>query len=158
MVRLENDTTRTSKIRRGIRQGCILSPILFNRYSEFMIEEALDGMKGVQLNGINITNFRYADDAVLAAYSKQRLQAMLDKLNETCHNFGMAINVKKTKVMVVSKRGKIKCQVTLNNKTLEQVSRYKYLGSWISDDARCVEEINTRIALAKAEQRVVAYL
>src|SRR5437867_8453540 len=61
----------------------------------------------------------------------------------------MAINVKKTKVMVVSKRGKIKCQVTLDNMTLEQVSRYKYLGSWISDDANCVEEIRTRIALAK---------
>ena len=47
--------------------------------------------------------------------------------------------------MVVSKRGKIKCQVTLDNNTLEQVSRYKYLGSWISDDAKCVEEIRTRI-------------
>jgi len=114
-----------------------------------MIAEALDDLKGVQFNGINITNFRYADDAVLAAYSKQKLQVMLDKLSETCNNYGMAINVKKTKVMVVSKRGKIKCQVTLDNKTLEQVSRYKYLGSWISDDAKCVEEIRTRIALAK---------
>ncbi len=149
MLRWENDTTRTFEIRRGVRQGCILSPILFNLYSEFMIAEALDDLKGVQFNGINITNFRYADDAVLAAYSKQKLQVMLDKLSETCNNYGMAINVKKTKVMVVSKRGKIKCQVTLDNKTLEQVSRYKYLGSWISDDAKCVEEIRTRIALAK---------
>src|SRR5437867_11304700 len=74
---------------------------------------------------------------------------MLDKLSETCNNYGMAINVKKTKAMVVSKRGKIKCQVTLDNKTLEQVSRYKYLGSWITDGARCVNEIKTRIALAK---------
>ena len=149
MLRWENDTTRTFEIRRGVRQGCILSPILFNLYSEFMIAEALDDLKGVQFNGINITNFRYADDAVLAAYSKQKLQVMLDKLSETCNNYGMAINVKKTKVMIVSKRGKIKCQVTLDNKTLEQVSRYKYLGSWISDDAKCVEEIRTRIALAK---------
>src|SRR4051812_32654127 len=103
----------------------------------------------LQFNGINIRNFRYADNAILAAYSKQRLQAMLYKLNETCHNFGMAIYVKKTKVMVISKRGKIKCQVTLDNKTLEQVTRYKYLESWITDDARYVEEIKTRIALAK---------
>ena len=62
-----------------------------------MIVEALDDIKGVQFNGINITNFRYADDAVLAAYSKQKLQVMLDKLNETCNNYGMAINVKKLK-------------------------------------------------------------
>src|SRR5881296_1480623 len=149
LLRWKNDTTRTFKIRRGVRQGCILSPILFNLYSEFMIAEALDKLKGIQFNGINITTFRYADDAVLAAYSKQKLQVMLDKLSDTCKNYGMAINVEKTKVMVVSKRGKIKCQVTLDNKTLEQVSRYKYLGSWISDDAKCVEEIRTRIALAK---------
>ena len=64
MLRWENDTTRTFEIRRGVRQGCILSPILFNLYSEFMIAEALDDLKVVQLNGFNKTTFRYADDAV----------------------------------------------------------------------------------------------
>ena len=58
MVRWKIDTTRTFKIRRGVRQDCILSPILFDLYSEFMIVEALDDIKGVQFNGINITNFR----------------------------------------------------------------------------------------------------
>src|SRR2546425_650139 len=122
LLRWENDTTRTFKIRRGVRQGCMLSPILFNLSSEFVIVEALDELKGVQFNGINITNFRYADDAVLAAYSKQKLQVMLDKLNDKWLELW---DVKKTKVMVVSKRGKIKCQVTLesDNKTLELVSR-----------------------------------
>src|SRR5437867_4023730 len=51
--------------------------------------------------------------------------------------------------MVVSKICKIKCQVTLDNKTLEQVPRYKYLGNWITDDAKCVEELKTKIALSK---------
>src|SRR2546425_2077682 len=97
MIRWKNDTTRTFKIRRGVRQDCKLSPILFDLYSEFMIVEALDDIKGVQFNGINITNFRYADDAVLVAYSKQKLQVMLDKLNEACNNYGMAINVKQLK-------------------------------------------------------------
>ena len=66
-----------------------------------MISEALDEVESIRFNGVNITNFRYADDAVLAAYSKKKLQMMLDKLNVTCSKYGMAINVKKTKVMVV---------------------------------------------------------
>jgi hypothetical protein len=66
--------------------------------------------------------------------------------------YGMPIHAKNTKVMVVSKRGKIKCQVTLDNKT-QKVSRYKYLGSWITEDARCTEKIKTRIDLAKEEFR-----
>ena len=148
-IRWENETTRTFKIRQGVRQGYIFSPILFNLYSEFMISEALEDVKGILFNGVNITNFRYADDAVLAAYSKKKLQVMLDKLNMTCNKYGMAINVKKTKVMVVSKNGKKKCNVTLDKKILEQVSRYKYLGSWITEDARCEEEIKTRIAMAR---------
>ena len=74
---------------------------------------------------------------------------MLDKLNVTCNKYGMAINVKKTKAMVVNKKGKIKCNLTLDKKFLEQVSRFKYLGSWITEDARCEEEIKTRIAMAR---------
>ena len=64
----------------------------------------------------------------------------------------MAINVKKTKVMVISKAGKVKCSITLNNMALEQVNLYKYLGSWITEDARCEEELKARIGMAKALQ------
>ena len=62
----------------------------------------------------------------------------------------MAINVKKTKVMVISKAKKVRCSITLNNMALEQVNRYKYLGSWITEDARCKEELKARIGMAKA--------
>ena len=48
-----------------MRQGCIISPLLFNLYSKFMIREAMEGMKGVNIGGNNITDLRYADDAVL---------------------------------------------------------------------------------------------
>ena len=51
----------------GVRQECIISPILFNLYSEFMIREAMEGMEGVKIDGKNITDLRYADDAVLIA-------------------------------------------------------------------------------------------
>ena len=61
-VRVEGEYSRSFSIRRGVRQGCIILPILFNLYSEFMIREALEGIKGVRFGGENLTNVRYADD------------------------------------------------------------------------------------------------
>src|SRR5206468_12012049 len=135
---------------RGVRQGCTLSPLLFNLYSEAMIMEALEEAKGIRFNGNEITHLRYADDAVLAAESEQNLQDMMDNMNEACKTYGMAINVKKTKVMVVSQKGGGTCRLTLGKVALEQVTRYKYLGSWITEKAKCADEIKTRIALANA--------
>ena len=62
----------------------------------------------------------------------------------------MEINVKKTKVMVISQKGNVQCKVRLNQVELEQVKRYKYLGSWISEDLKCGEELISRIVMAKA--------
>ena len=135
-----------------MREGCIISPILFNLYSEYMIAEAMEDESGIKFDGnyMYISNLRYADDAALVSESKKKLQKVLDKLNSSCLDYGMAINVKKTKVMVISKAGKVKCSITLNNMALEQVNRYKYLGNWITEDARCEEELKTRIGMAKA--------
>ena len=111
-----------------MRQECIISPIQFNLYSEYMIAEAMEDESGIKFNENYISNLRYADDAALVSESKKKLQKMLDKLNSSCLDYGMAINVKKTKVMVISKASKVKCSITLNNMALEQVNRYKYLG------------------------------
>src|SRR5206468_7124232 len=83
-VRWENELSRTFDIKRGVRQGCTLSPLLFNLYSEVMITEALEDAKGVRFNGNEITNLRYADDAGLASESEQNLQDMMDNMNEAC--------------------------------------------------------------------------
>ena len=81
-----------------MRQGCIISPILHNLYSEYMIAEAMEDKSGIKFNGNYISNLRYADDAALVSESKRKLQGMLDKLNSSCLDYGMAINVKKTKL------------------------------------------------------------
>ena len=67
--------------------------MLFNLYSEFMIQEAMKGVEGIRFGGANITNLRYADDAVLVAEKRRKIQKMIDRLNTTCKAYGMDINV-----------------------------------------------------------------
>src|SRR5688572_736253 len=129
-----------------------MSPLLFNLYSEFIIREAMEKMEGISFGGVNITDLRYADDAVLVADKKKKLQKMINKLNDTCKEYGMDINVKKTKVMVMGgdrvENGAQAC-LTLDGVQLEQVTRFKYLGSWISEDARREEDIRARVRIAR---------
>src|SRR3989441_8375743 len=89
-------------VQRDVRQGCVISPMLFNLYSEFMIQEAMEGVEGIGFGGVNITNLRYADDAVLVAEKRKKMQKMIDRLSTTCREYGMEINVKKTKVMIMN--------------------------------------------------------
>ena len=73
-VRYENETSQEITIKRGVRRGCILSPYLFNIYTEYLIREALEDENGINTNGQNITNIRYVDDTIILAESEQQLQ------------------------------------------------------------------------------------
>ena len=59
-----------------------------------MMREAMEDMEGITFNGINITDIRYADDAVIMADKRKKLQRMIDRLNETCKEYGMELNIK----------------------------------------------------------------
>ena len=138
-VRWDGEVGREVVVERGVRQGCVISPLLFNLYSEFMIKEALEKEEGIKFKGVNITDLRYADDAVLVADKRKNMQTMIDRLNETCKAYGMEINVKKTKVMIMNEKKKqngMQSCIMLNNVPLEQVTRFKYLGSWITENAK----------------------
>ena len=76
-----------------MRPGCITSPLLFNLYSEFMMREAMEGMEGIKFNGINKTDTKYVDDAVLVADKRKKMQKMVDCLNDTCRAYIMLGNV-----------------------------------------------------------------
>ena len=96
-VKWDREIGRDIKVERGVRQGCIISPLLFNLYSEFMIRDAMQGVEGIRINEQNITDVRYADDAVLVADKRKKMQNMLNRLKQTCTEYGMEINVKKLK-------------------------------------------------------------
>ncbi|CAH2235401.1 jg5969 [Pararge aegeria aegeria] len=86
-VRVDNEETEDVEIKRGVRQGCILSPTLFNLYSETIIAEAIEGLDcRVKINGRNINNIRYADDTVLIASSLKDIQRIVTRVNMCSEN------------------------------------------------------------------------
>ena len=148
-VRVGDEESPSLEIRRGVRQGCVLSPELFNLYSEVIMRDLLE-KDGIKAGGRNINNIRYADDTVLITDSEEKLQDLVPALVRASGEHGLKLNVSKTKVMVISKADNdISANVEVGGVVLEQVQRYKYLGSVVTKDGRSVEEIKTRIAIAK---------
>ena len=96
-VRLNRAETRNVKTGRGVRQGCCLSPILFNLYSECLTKEALEGLGDFKIGGQIIHTVKYAYELVLLAKEENVLQDMIDKLIEIGRCYGMELNVEKTK-------------------------------------------------------------
>ncbi|PNF18588.1 hypothetical protein B7P43_G06262 [Cryptotermes secundus] len=148
-VRLDRGETGSVQIGRGVRQGCCLSPILFNLYSECLTKEALDGLGDFKVGGQIIQTVKYADDLVLMAKEETVLQGMIDRLIEIGRCYGMEMNVEKTKVMKIS-RQPTPVTIKIDQKQVENVKCFKYLGSLLTDDGRCTCEIKSRIAMAKA--------
>ena len=134
-VRLDRGETRSVQIGRGVRQGCCLSPILFNLYSECLTKEVLDGFGDFNIGGNIIQTVKYADDLVLMAKEEKVLQSMIDKLIEIGRCYGMEMNVKKTKVMRISRQSS-PVTIMIDQKQLENVECFKYLGSILTDDGR----------------------
>ena len=107
-VRLNRGKTRSVKTGRRVRQGCCLSPIVFNLYSECITREALEGLGNFKIGGQIIHTVKCADDLVLLAKEEKVLQGMIDKTIEIGGCCGMEMNVEKTKVMTISRQFPVK--------------------------------------------------
>lgn len=129
-VKLPDGLTDPIDSKVGVKQGCILSPTLFNIFIHDLPNIFDQTCDQVELNDINISCLMYADDLVLMSKSAQGLQMCLNKLNQYCDKWRLQVNLKKTKVMIFNKTGKLlqKYKFYYNNGPVEITNSYQYLG------------------------------
>ena len=100
-VRTGHGTTAWFQVGKGICQGCILSPCLFNLYAEYIIRNARpdEAQAGIKIARRNINNLRYAGDTTLMAESEEEIKSLLMKLKEESEKVGLKLNIQKTNIM-----------------------------------------------------------
>ena len=97
-MRIENEETDCIEIKRGVRQGSILSPDLFSLHSQ-VVMDALEDLDCISIGGKTVNNIRYADDTVLIADSEKKLQMLMNKLKDECESKGLRTNVHKANTL-----------------------------------------------------------
>ena len=139
-VRTGHRTTDWLQIRKGVHQGCILSPCLFNFYAEYIMRNAgVDEVQaGIKIARRNINNLRYADDSTLMAESEE-LKSLLMNVKEESEKVGLKLNIQKTKIMA---SGSI-TSWQIDGETVETVPDFILGGSKITEDGDCSHEIKT---------------
>ena len=146
-VRTGHGTTDWLQIGKGVRQGCILSPCLFNLYAEKLMRNAgLDeAQAGIKIAGRNINHLRYADDTTLMAESEEELKSLLMKVKEESEKVGLKLNIQKIKIMA---SGSI-TSWQIDGETVETMADFIFLGSKITVDSDCSHEIKRCLLLGR---------
>ena len=146
-VRTGHGTTDWFQIGKRVRQGCMLSPCLFNLYAEYIVRNAglEETQAGIKIARRNIDNLRYADDTTLMAESEEELKSLLMKVKEKSEKVGLKLNIQKTKIMASS-------PITsweIDRGTVETVSDFILLDSKITAGGDCSHEIKRRLLLGR---------
>ena len=146
-VRTGHGTTDWFQIGKGVHQGWILSPCLFNFYAEYIMRNTglEETQAGIKIAGRNVNNLRYADDTTLMAESEEELQSLLMKVKEESEKPGLKLNIQKTKIMA-------SCSITswqIDGETMETLSDFIFwdpkslqmvIAAMILKDAHSLEE------------------
>jgi len=145
-VRTGHGTTDWFQIGKGVCQGCILSPCLFNFYAEYIMRNAglEEAQAGIKIAGRNINNLRYADDTTLMAGSEE-LKSLLMKVREESEKVGLKLNIQKTKIMA---SGPI-TSWQIDGETVETVADFIFRGSKIPADGDCSHEVKRHLLLGR---------
>ena len=144
-VRIGHGTTDWFQIGKGVHQGCILSPCLFNLYSEYIMRNAGqdEAPAGIKIARRNINNFRYADDTTLMARSEEELKSLLIKVKEESEKVILKFNIQKTKIMASS-------PITswqIDGETVETMTNLILGGFKITAHGDCSHEIKRHLLL-----------
>ena len=143
-VKTGHGTTDWFQIGKGVRQGCILSPCLFNLYAEYIMRNAglEETQAGIKMAGRNINNLRYADDTTLMAESEEEVKSLLMKVKEVSEKVGLKLIIQKTKIMASG-------PITSWEIDGETVSDFIILRSKITADGDCSHEIKRCLLLGR---------
>ena len=146
-IRTGHGKTDWFQIGKGVCQGCILLPSLFNLYAEYIMRNAgLDeAQAGIKIAGRNFNNLRYTDDTTLMAESEKELKRLLMKVKEENEKVGLKLNIQKTKIMA---SGPI-TSWEIDGETVETVSGFILGGSKITAGGNCSHEIKRCLLLGK---------
>ncbi|CAF3565234.1 unnamed protein product [Rotaria sp. Silwood1] len=177
-VRIDGDFSTSIQMKTGVKQGCLLSPILFNIYIDFVMRIILEqaGVKGVTMsyrlgdlwysghgnsNDIKLLALMYADDIAVMCQSIQDLEKFIKAFDEITQNFGLTMNIKKTCIMSLKQFQKSTCKtknrteianvpfdITIRNQKIEKAEEFNYLGCYISKDQTQSKDIETRVSKA----------
>ena len=145
-VRTGHGTTDWFQIGKGVHKGCILSPCLFNLYAEYIMQNAgLDeAQAGLKIARRNINNLRYVDETTLMTESEE-LKSLVMKVKEESEKAGLKLNTQKTKIMA---SGPIISQ-QIDEETMKTVTDFIFLGSKITTDGDCSQEIKRHLLLGR---------
>ena len=149
-VRTEKGDSDWFNIGQGVRQGCILSPTLFNLYAEYIMRRVLENWNGgLSISGYKLSNLRYADDTTLVATSALELEELLLIVKAKSEALGLRLNVSKTKIMIVGSDGN-EDPIVVDGTEVEHVTQFNFRGSLITTSSGCSTELRRRMAMAKS--------
>ena len=168
-VAYENEESKALAVNNGVKQGCVLAPVLFNMYFSYVVRHAFQGNdEGIYLKTryddrlFNIFRFRsktrlkestvhellFADHAALVACSAESHQRLLDRFSQSCRSFGLKISLKKTVTMHQGSAAGSNSEINVDGRSLDSVDKFCYLGSTLTKNVDLNEEITRRIGKA----------